>query len=113
VSADEACARGLVRSVHPPEELLSAAQALAHEIVDHAAPVSVALTRRMMWRMLGADHPMAAHRADTRAIRARGISADAREGVSAFLAKRPPDFPDRISDGLPEIFPDWIEPEFR
>ncbi len=113
VTADEACRCGLVRSVHPPETLLSAAEALAREIASSSAPVSVALVRQMMWRMLGAAHPMAAHRADTRAIRARGRSADAAEGVAAFLAKRAPLFPDRLSDGLPEIFPEWIEPEFR
>jgi enoyl-CoA hydratase/carnithine racemase len=113
VAAAEACERGLVRSVHPAEELLPAATALAREIAENSAPVSIALVRQMMWRMQGADHPMMAHRADTRAIRARGPSADAKEGVAAFLAKRKPDFPDRLSDGLPDIFPEWIEPEFR
>jgi enoyl-CoA hydratase/carnithine racemase len=113
VAAAEARERGLVRSVHPPEELLPAARALAREIAENSAPVSIALVRQMMWRMQGADHPMMAHRADTRAMRARGPSADAKEGVAAFLAKRKPDFPDRLSDGLPDIFPEWIEPEFR
>lgn len=112
VSAEEACRRGLVHALHEPDDLLPAAQALAQEIAANCAPVSVALTRQMMWRMLGADHPMKAHRADTRAVRARGISADAREGVAAFLEKRPPRFPDRLSDGLPDIFPDWDEPTF-
>jgi enoyl-CoA hydratase/carnithine racemase len=113
VPAAEASERGLVRSVHPPGELLGAARALALEIAVNTAPVSIALTRQMMWRLLGADHPMAAHRADTRSIRARGVSADAKEGVTAFLAKRPPAFPDKLSEGLPDIFPEWIEPEFR
>ncbi|HEV2981222.1 MAG TPA: crotonase/enoyl-CoA hydratase family protein [Solirubrobacteraceae bacterium] len=111
--AQEALAAGLLRSVHPPHELLGAARELAREIVDNAAPVSVALSRRMLWRMLGADHPMVAHRADSRALFARGQSADVVEGVTSFLEKRPARFTDRVSDGLPDIQPDWQEPEFR
>ena len=110
--ASEALAGGLVRSVHAPEDVLSAARDLAREIADNAAPVSVALARRMMWTMLGAAHPMEAHRADSRAMFARGRSADAREGVTSFLEKRPAEFTDRVSDGLPDIMP-WVEePEF-
>jgi enoyl-CoA hydratase/carnithine racemase len=101
--AQEALAGGLVRSVHAPGELLPAAHALAREIADNTAPVSVALGRRLLWRMLGADHPMAAHRADSRAMYSRGQSADAREGVQSFLEKRPAAFADRVSDGLPDI----------
>src|SRR5215212_5887098 len=82
IDAGEALAGGLVRSVHPPGELLDVAHALAHEIVANTAPVSVALARRMMWRMLGAGHPMEAHRVDSRAMVDRGQSADAREGVA-------------------------------
>jgi enoyl-CoA hydratase/carnithine racemase len=111
--AEEALASGLVRSVHPPDEVLDAARALASEIAGEAAPVSVALARRMMWTMLGASHPMEAHRADSRAMFARGQSADAHEGVTAFLEKRPPQFGDRVSDGLPELFPGREEPVFR
>ena len=103
--ADEALRGGLVRSVHQPDELLPAARALAAEIVDHTAPVSVALTRRMLWAMLTADHPMEAHRVDSRGILERGRSADVGEGVESFLEKRPAVFTDRVSDGLPEIFP--------
>jgi enoyl-CoA hydratase/carnithine racemase len=110
--ADEALAAGLVRSVHPESELLGAARALAGEISEHAAPVSVALARRLLWTMLGAEHPMAAHRADSRAMFARGQSNDAREGVSSFLEKREPEFTDKVSDGLPEIFPRRDEPVF-
>jgi enoyl-CoA hydratase/carnithine racemase len=111
--ASEALERGLVRSVHAPDDLLPAARALAREIADNTAPVSVALTRRMLWRLAGAEHPMLAHRADSRAIQSRGASADTKEGVSAFLEKRPAVYPDRISDGLPELFPEWEEPPFR
>jgi enoyl-CoA hydratase/carnithine racemase len=110
--AAEALDGGLVRSVHEPDELLGAARALAGEIAENAAPVSVALTRQMLWRMLGASHPMEAHRIDSRAIQARGASADAREGVTSFLEKRPAEYPDRVSDGLPDVFPGWSEPGF-
>jgi enoyl-CoA hydratase/carnithine racemase len=110
--AEEALAGGLVRSIHPVGEVLGAAQALGREIADHTAPVSVALARRLLWTMLGASHPMEAHRADSRAMFARGQSADAREGVTSFLEKRDPKFPDRISDGLPELFPGRDEPAF-
>jgi enoyl-CoA hydratase/carnithine racemase len=111
-TAEEALAGGLVRSVHPADQVLAAAQELAREIADNAAPVSVALARRMMWTMLGADHPMAAHRADSRGMLARGQSADAREGVTSFLQKRAPQFSDRVSDGLPDVFPGRVEPAF-
>jgi enoyl-CoA hydratase/carnithine racemase len=112
VSAAEARDARLVRSVHAADELLPAAHALAREIAENAAPVSVALTRQMLWRMLGAAHPMEAHRVDSRAINSRGASDDAREGVTSFLEKRPPNFPVRVSDGLPEVFPGWVDPEF-
>ena len=110
--AQEALAAGLIRSLHPTDELLDAARALAREIAENAAPVSVALARRMMWRMLGAEHPMLAHRADSRGMFLRGQSADAPEGVTSFLEKRPAQFPDRVSDGLPDVMPGWAPPEF-
>jgi enoyl-CoA hydratase/carnithine racemase len=111
--AREALEAGLVRSVHPAGELLAAARDLAVEIAENAAPVSVALARQMMWRMLGAEHPMLAHRADSRALLARGASADAVEGITAFLDKRPARFPDRVSDGLPDVMPGWRAPAFE
>jgi enoyl-CoA hydratase/carnithine racemase len=98
--------------LHAPDDLLPAAYALAREIADNAAPVSVALARQLMWRMLGAAHPMEAHRADSRAMFSRGQSADAVEGVTSFLEKRPAAFPDRVGDGLPDVFPGWEEPAF-
>jgi len=110
--AQEALDKGLVRSLHEPEDLLPAARALAHEIIDNTAPVSVALTRQLIWRMAGADHPMRAHQADSRAIQARGAAADAKEGVSAFLEKRPADYPNRVSVDLPDVWPDWTSPSF-
>jgi len=111
--AQEALDRGLVRSLHAPDELLPAARALAREIADNTAPVSITLTRQLIWRMAGANHPMEAHRADSRGIQFRGASADAREGVTSFLEKRPPAFPNKVSSDLPDIWPDWQEPEFR
>jgi enoyl-CoA hydratase/carnithine racemase len=92
--------------------LLDAAHSLASEIAENAAPVSVALARRMLWRMLGAEHPMLAHRTDSRGMLHRGRSADAAEGIAAFLEKRAAVFPDKVSDGLPSIVPGWTAPEF-
>jgi enoyl-CoA hydratase/carnithine racemase len=111
--AQEALEAGLIRSVHPKTDLLAAAQSLAREIADNAAPVSVALARLMMWRMLGAEHPMIAHRADSRGMFYRGQSDDAAEGISAFLEKRSAAFPDQISSGLPDVMPDWTTPPFE
>jgi len=110
--AAEAHRERLVRSLHAPDALMPAARALAREIAGNTAPVSVALSRQMLWRMMGADHPMHAHRVDSRAIQARGRSADVREGVGAFLEKRPPVFPDRVSTDMPDFFPWWDEPPF-
>ena len=112
MTAAEAKEGRLLRSVHAPDELLPAARAIAAEIAENTSPVSVALTRQMLWRMLGAEHPMEAHRVDSRGIAERGRSADSREGVLSFLQKRPPEFPVKVSDGLPSIFPDWESPKF-
>jgi len=112
-SAQEALAGGLVRSLHPQEELLAEAHRIAAEIVENTAPVSVALARRLLWQNLGAAHPMEAHRADSRAMWSRGRSGDVAEGIESFLQKRPAVFPDRISDGLPEMYPDWRSPTYR
>jgi enoyl-CoA hydratase/carnithine racemase len=110
--AQEAVAAGLARSVHEPDELLDAARELAAEFTERTAPVSVALTRQMLWQMLTAPHPMDAHRVDSRGIQQRGRSADVREGVESFLAKRPPVFTDKVSSDLPDIFPDRTTRKF-
>ena len=112
-TSEEAHERGLVRSLHAPDELMPAAMALAREIADNTAPVSVALNRQMLWKMLGADHPMEAHKVDSKGIYARGKSADVKEGVTAFLEKRPARFPMKVSDGMPSYYPWWAERKFN
>jgi enoyl-CoA hydratase/carnithine racemase len=109
--ADEALAGGLIRSIHPADQLQDAARALALEMAE-GAPISVALTRRMLWRMLGAAHPMEAHRADSRAVYATGALPDAHEGVQSFLEKRPATFTGQVSEDLPDVFPDWVDPTY-
>ena len=111
--ASEAKERGLVRSVHEPDDLLPAAKALAREIADNTAPVSIAITRQLIWRMAGAAHPMEAHMADSRGIQIRGAMQDVREGVNSFLEKRAPKFPDRVSKDMPDVWPQWSAPTFR
>ena len=106
--ADEALAGGLVRSVHAADDLLPAARTLAKELTAESAPVSVALTRNAMWRMMGASHPMDAHRLDSRLIWSRGASGDAAEGVASFLEKRAAVYPDRVSADMPHFSP-WMD----
>jgi enoyl-CoA hydratase/carnithine racemase len=112
VGADEALAAGLVRSLHPEDELLPAAVALAHEFADNTSAVGVALTRQMLWRLHSEPHPIAAHRVDSQAIEAMGQSPDAREGIAAFLERRSPDFAMRASADMPAFFPWWDGPEY-
>jgi len=110
--AEEAMAGGLVRSVHEPDDLLPAAYALARRLTESSSAVSIAVARKMMWRMLGADHPMAAHKVDSRGILERGRSEDVKEGINSFFEKRAPQFPDKVSDGLGTIFSDWDDPTY-
>ena len=112
-SAEEALAGGLVSRIVPPADLLATARGLAREIADNTSAVSVALSRQLLWRMLGADHPMEAHQVDSRAIYWMGSSADAREGVAAFLEKRPARFTLRPSADLPGFYPWWTPRPFR
>ena len=111
-NVDEALKAGLVSEIVDQASLLSRAKQIAREIIDNTAPVSVALIRQMMWRGLGMDHPMEAHKIDSRGIYARGASADVREGVASFLEKRPPHFPQKVSDGMPRYFPWWQERKY-
>ncbi len=110
--AEEALAGGLVKRLYKPDELIAAARALAREIADNTSQVSVALIRQMIWRMAGADHPMEAHKVDSRGIFARAPSADAREGVASFLEKRTANFPDKVSKDMPAYFPWWPERKY-
>jgi enoyl-CoA hydratase/carnithine racemase len=107
--AEEALHGGLLRSVHPVGELLETARSIARGIVTDTSAISVTLIRQMMWRMLGADHPMEAHKIDSRGVYYTGRSADAKEGVSAFLEKRPAEFTGKVSKDLPDYYP-WWEP---
>ena len=111
--AQEALDGGLVRSIHPQAELMAAARQLAREIADNTSAVAVAMTRAMLWRNSAQDHPMAAHRIDSRAIYRLSKSADAVEGVQSFLEKRPPTFPGKVSTDMPDFYPWWEEPEYR
>ena len=110
--AEEALAAGLVQKVVAPEALMDAAMAMASEIADNTSAISATLTRHLMWRMLGASHPMEAHRLDSQGIAAMLKSADLQEGVNAFLEKRDPDYPMKVSQDMPDFFPWWEEPEF-
>jgi enoyl-CoA hydratase/carnithine racemase len=110
--ADEALAGRLVSKVVPAVDLLCEATRVAREIADNSAPVSIALTRQMMWRMLGAPSPMDAHKIDSRAIYSRGRSGDAKEGVMSFIEKRPAAFPESVADGMPDFYPWWEEPQY-
>ena len=111
--AQEALEGRLVKQVVAPDALMDTARALAREIADNAAPVSVALTRQMMWRMLGADHPMEAHKVDSRAIYARGRMEDVKEGISSFLEKRPPVFTEKVSKDMPDFVPWWAPRPYK
>ena len=112
-SAEEAKDGGLIRSVHPANKLMDEAYKLAQEIIDNTSPVSVALTRQMLWKMLGADHPMEAHKVDSRLIYELGKAEDVKEGVKSFLEKRSPKFPSKVSRDMPKFFPWWKNRKFE
>ncbi len=111
--AAEALEAGLVSEVLPPDQLLPRARELAMEIASHTSAMSVALSRQLLWRMLGADHPMEAHKLDYRAIHFMGASPDAREGVQSFLEKRAPSFTMKVSSDAPDFFPWWKDRPFE
>lgn len=111
--AEEAQRGGLVSEVLEPDALLPRAREIAAEIVENTSAVSVAMIRQMMWRMLGADHPMEAHKIDSRGMKYMGAAADVKEGVMAFLEKREPDFTMKPSSDMPDFYPWWEEREFK
>ena len=110
--AEEALSGGLVRSIHKPEDLLADAKHIARELVENTSAVSTALIRQMMWKMLGADHPMEAHKIDSQGMYFTGKSADAKEGIESFLEKRPAKFPLEVSKDMPPFFPWWEDRKF-
>ncbi len=110
---EEALDAGLVRKVLPPADLIPAARELAREIAENTSAISVTVARQMLWKLLGADHPMEAHKVDSRGIHSLGQSADAREGVVSFLEKRPPKFAGRPSQDLPTWYPWWKDRKFE
>ena len=111
--AEEALKGGLIRSIHSKDSLLDEAKKIANEIIENTSPVSVSMTRQMLWKMLGADHPMEAHKVDSRAIYELGKGEDTKEGVNSFLEKRPPEFPSKVSKDMPDFYPWWDEKEFK
>jgi enoyl-CoA hydratase/carnithine racemase len=111
--AQEALRGGLVSAVPPGDQLMAASMTIAREIADNTAPVSVALIRQMMWRGTGMTDPMQAHRVDSRGILSRGASADVKEGVTSFLEKRAPAFPNTVSGDMPDYFPWWEEELYK
>jgi len=112
VTAEEALRERLVSAVFPPNELIPAARSLAGEIIENASPVSVALTRQMLWRGLEMAHPMEAHRIESRGTYSRARAADVGEGIRAYLEKRVPHFPDKVSADMPDFYPWWDEPGY-
>ena len=111
--AEEALKGGLIRSIHSKDSLLDEAKKIANEIIENTSPVSVSMTRQMLWKMLGADHPMEAHKVDSRAIYELGKGEDTKEGVNSFLEKRPPEIPSNGSKYMPDFYPWWDEKEFK
>ena len=112
-NAEEALDGGLIRSIHSKDSLMDEAKKIANEIIENTSPVSVSMTRQMLWKMLGADHPMEAHKVDSRAIYELGKGEDTKEGVNSFLEKRPPKFPSKVSKDMPDFYPWWDEREFK
>ncbi len=111
--AQEALAGGLVSEIVPQADLLNRAKEIALSMTAQSSPVSVSMTRQMLWRMLGADHPMEAHKVDSKAIYGRGRQSDAKEGVMSFLEKRAPEFKDSPSQDMPDFYPWWEKREYK
>ncbi len=111
--ASEAKDGGLVRSIHAGSDLMKEARALATEIAQNTSAISVAMTRAMMWRLMNADHPMEAHKIDSRAIYTLSRGKDAQEGIASFLEKRAPEYPGKVSEDMPDFYPWWDERDYE
>jgi enoyl-CoA hydratase/carnithine racemase len=110
--AQEALAHGLLTEVLSPDSLIPRAREIASEIAQNTSAISVALCRQLLWKMLGADHPMEAHKLDSKAFRWSLQQADAREGIMSFLEKRPPNFTMKPSTDMPGFYPWWSDRPF-
>lgn len=113
ISADEALASGLVNHVTPVESLMEKAVEIATEIAENTSSLSTAFTRQMLWQMLGADHPMEAHKIESRCLHYMFSSKDFAEGLNSFLEKRPASFPLKPNDDLPPFFPWWEQRTYK
>ena len=109
----EALEKGLITEITSEEDLLKRAKEIASDFVDSTSSLSVTLIRQMLWKMLGADHPMEAHKVDSRGVYFLGKTGEASEGVLSFLEKRDPNFPGKVSKDLPEFYPWWTEKDFE
>ncbi len=112
-NSQEALERGLVSELLEPEELMPRARQIAREIIDNSSSISVALCRQLMWKMLGADHPMEAHILESKVLNWMYGVGDSLEGIKSFLEKRPPKFPMKVSKDMPSFYPWWKQREFR
>jgi len=112
-TAQEALEKGLVSELLDADELMPRARKIAGEIARNSSSISVALCRQMMWKMMGAGHPMEAHILESRALNWLYTVPDAREGVTSFLEKRSPEFPMKVSADMPDFYPWWKEREFK
>ena len=113
VSPQEAYESGLVNKVVPPEELMSTAIELAEKIAKNTSATSIALSRQLFWRMLGADHPMDSHIIETKANQWAAKQPDAKEGIASFLEKRQAHFTMKPSTDMPDFYPWWDDPTFK
>ena len=111
--AEEAKAGGLVRSIHAADDLLAEARSIAQEIAENTSAVSVSMTRAMMWRLMNTDHPMEAHKIDSRAIYRLSRGKDAKEGIASFLEKRAPEYPGKVSEDMPDFYPWWEKRQYE
>ena len=107
IDSQEALDISLISSIHKSENLMNDAKKIAQDLIEKSAPVSIAITRQMLWRSFGQANPYEAHVIESKAIDSRGASDDAKEGVNSFLEKRPAKFKNLISSDMPDFFPWW------